>query len=415
MSCVTLLLAILAVGFLIVVHEGGHYFVARWCHMRIERFSIGFGPAILKAQSKKTGTTFQLAPIPFGGFVEIRGMNIAEDIDPDDAHAYPNRPAWQRFVTIFAGPATNYLSAIALAMALYTCHGLDDRVAVDGVLDGFDATSKLQPGDRIRAVNHKQHIVDGPGGLRLLGERVQETSGAPMIITVERGGVERDLTITPQLEDVDILRSRRALDQLEQLAPSLAPYIAAARDTVPLPAWRDNERAQRALDQLAKLVPSLAPYTAAASKRLPAPVWRIGVIQRPDITRVGVVDAARQALHYPVIQTKVIGGMLYGIVFGNDKADPGGPIRMVEELQRQFSQGMVPGIKLLMALSVYLGLFNLLPIPALDGGRLVFLAYELVTRRRANPKIEAMVHMAGIMALAVVMILVLIVDIRRFI
>jgi len=68
-----------------------------------------------------------------------------------------------------------------------------------------------------------------------------------------------------------------------------------------------------------------------------------------------------------------------------------------------------------MALSVYLGLFNLLPIPALDGGRLVFLAYELVTRRRANPKIEAMVHMAGIMALAVVMILVLIVDIRRFI
>ena len=69
-----LIVAIAALGFLIVVHEGGHYFGARWCRMRIERFSIGFGPGLLKRTSKKTGTTFQLAPIPFGGFVEIRGM-----------------------------------------------------------------------------------------------------------------------------------------------------------------------------------------------------------------------------------------------------------------------------------------------------------------------------------------------------
>ena len=72
------LLAILSLAFLIVVHESGHYFVARWCGMRIDRFSIGFGPGILKRKSKKTGTVFQLAPIPFGGFVEIAGMNIAE-------------------------------------------------------------------------------------------------------------------------------------------------------------------------------------------------------------------------------------------------------------------------------------------------------------------------------------------------
>ncbi|CAN5278246.1 hypothetical protein BH11MYX1_BH11MYX1_46480 [soil metagenome] len=70
-------LAILSLAFLIVVHEGGHYFVARWCKMRIDRFSLGFGPGVLKHTSKKTGTIFQLAPIPFGGFVEIRGMNIA--------------------------------------------------------------------------------------------------------------------------------------------------------------------------------------------------------------------------------------------------------------------------------------------------------------------------------------------------
>ena len=140
-----LILAILAVGFLIVVHEGGHYFVARWCSMRIDRFSVGFGPAILKTTSKRTGTTFQLAPIPFGGFVEIRGMNIVEEVDPDDRQAYPNRPAWQRFLTIFAGPATNYLSAVVMAFALYTCHGLEssDRRVVEAVLPGYDAAAKL--------------------------------------------------------------------------------------------------------------------------------------------------------------------------------------------------------------------------------------------------------------------------------
>src|SRR3954467_11052061 len=101
--------------------------------MRIERFSIGFGPGIIKRRSKKTGTTFQIAPIPFGGFVEIRGMNIAEEVDPDDVAAYPNRPAWQRFITIFAGPATNYLSATLLVFLLYTFHGVNSTERWYGV------------------------------------------------------------------------------------------------------------------------------------------------------------------------------------------------------------------------------------------------------------------------------------------
>jgi regulator of sigma E protease len=376
-SSAAIILGILAVGFLIVVHEGGHYFVARWCGMRIERFSVGFGPAILKTASKKTGTIFQLAPIPFGGFVEIRGMNIAEDIDPDDIHAYPNRPAWQRFVTIFAGPATNYLAAMALAMVLFTCHGVDNRVAVEKVLPGYDAAAKLLPGDRIRAVDHRAHFVGE--GLPSLGDRVQATRGAPITVTIERAGVERDISIIPQLK------------------------------------YGENRPIWDALDHLKERAPAFEPILPIAAGGYPRPVWLIGVVQQPDASSVGIVEAAGHALYYPILQTKRIGKMLYGIVFGSEKADPGGPIRMVEELGHQFSRGLVSGIILVMALSVYLGLFNLLPLPALDGGRLVFLAYELITRRRANPKVEATVHMAGILALAVIMILVLIVDIRRII
>lgn len=346
-----ILVAIAALGFLIVVHEGGHYFVARWCGMRIERFSIGFGPGLLKRVSKKTGTTFQLAPIPFGGFVEIRGMNIAEDVDPDDHHAYPNRPVWQRFLTIFAGPATNYLSAIVLAMALFTCHGVDvpHWYGVGRVMPDYDAYGKLEPGDRILEINHIPLFINsGPN----LMDRVNESRGAPLLMTIERDGQRRDVEVKPR-QDKD-----------------------------------------------------------AHGK----PIWRIGLQyeQQQLVVGVGVIAAAERALIYPVEQTKAIGRVLYGIVFGSEKADPGGPIRMVEEFYKAFSAGVVPGINLLMMLSVYLGLFNLLPIPALDGGRLVFLVYEMVTRRRANPKIETMVHMAGIMALGVVMLVVLYIDLKRF-
>jgi regulator of sigma E protease len=113
-----------------------------------------------------------------------------------------------------------------------------------------------------------------------------------------------------------------------------------------------------------------------------------------------------------VKQTALILGGFRDIFTGKEKVDAGGPIRIVGEFKKAFEASWVSGISLIMMLSVYLGLFNLFPLPALDGGRLVFLGYEMVTRRRANPKIETMVHMGGIMVLMVVMLLVLVIDIR---
>lgn len=336
-------LAIVALGFLVVVHEAGHYLVARWCGMHVEKFSIGFGPGLLKRRDKR-GTTFQLAPIPFGGFVEIRGMNIIEDVDPDDARAYPNRPAWQRFVTIFAGPATNYLAAVVLAFGVFTCHGVNSAerwVGVHDVMPNYDAVGKLEPGDRILAVDDVP-LQAGVG--ESLTERVTKKEGAPIKLKVQRAGAEREVTITPRA-DTD----------------------------------KDGKR-----------------------------IFLLGIrpVVQVEVVDIGILDAAGRALEYPVEQTKIIGKGLYDIVTGVEKADPGGPVRIVDEFRKAFSYSWISGIELLMVLSVYLGLFNLLPLPALDGGRLVFLIYEMVTRRRANPKIEAMVHMGGMMVLFTILILV---------
>jgi len=375
--------AIFSLAFLIVVHEGGHYFVARWCGMRIERFSIGFGPGIFKRRSKKTGTIFQIAPIPFGGFVEIRGMNIAEDVDPDDRAAYPNRPAWQRFVTIFAGPATNYLSAMVLAFLLFWLHGVNSSwrwFGVAAVQPGFDAHGKLEVGDRILEVDHKPLMAVGEyrenGHLYTqdsLTGRVAEKKGAPVVITVLRHGKKLDVTITPTLLANPVQEVGLIMD-------------AKLRACCNLPIKHTDPRL------LLGITPS---YDA-------------------DVIDVGIGSAFVGAIEYPVLQTKAIGSGIYHIFTGEEKADPGGPKRIFDEFAKAWQLGFLTGIQLLMALSVYLGLFNLFPLPALDGGRLVFLGYEMVTRRRANPKIEAMVHMGGIMVLGVVMILVTLRDFHVF-
>ena len=378
------LLPAMALAFLIVVHESGHYFVARWCRMKVERFSIGFGPAIPGFKwLSKSGTQFQLAPLPFGGFVEIRGMNILEEVDPEDREAYPNRPAWMRFLTIFAGPATNYLSAIVLAFGLFMCHGVDTTeryYTIAEVMDGFDASAKLKVDDRILAVDGTKIFSHSSSTTPKISTLVNAKEGGPVVLTVRRDGKVFDVPIQPKLGyrgELDywfVGIHDGATKHLLDAPMSARPAIIMARD---------SHKRPRQLFLLGILYSSVA-----------------------DTVDVGFFDSVKRSIMYPIDQTKVIGEGLYKIVTREAPADPGGPGRIMKEFKLALEAGWVYFIRLLMMLSVYLGLFNLLPLPALDGGRLVFLAYELITRRRANAKIEATVHMGGIMILFVVMILV---------
>lgn len=339
---ISLLAIPLALSLLIVAHEAGHYFVARWCGMRVERFSIGFGPALLKWRAKD-GTLFQFAAIPFGGFVEIKGMNIAEEVDPEDREAYPNRPVWQRIATIFAGPFTNYLFAVVLAFILYVSYGVAaGRYAVDSVQPGFDAVGKLEPGDRIVAVGGRL-ITDAE-----LSEATNATQGREVLYTVRRG------------DDVF---------------------------NVPIKAKYDPE-----------------------TKR-----YRIGVVRTEQIAYqpMSVGDASREAVIFPWRHTKAMLAAIHGKFKGKNDLELGGPVEMGAQVKKAVERGVPYVIELLMFLNVAIGLFNLLPLPALDGGRLAFLGYELVTRRRANPRVEMTVMMVGVLALIVLMVFVTYGDIAR--
>jgi regulator of sigma E protease len=362
--------AIVAIGLLIIVHEGGHFLVARWCRMRVDRFSVGFGPAILKWRRK--GTDFVLAPVPFGGYVQIAGMNVADEVEPDDDTAYPNRPVWQRFATIFAGPGTNYLFAVVLAFGLYAIAGTPTGTAwykVTNTNEGYDAHGKLMAGDRILKINDQlvyQAYGDGAQPrLPAVVRQQMDTRGTPLQVTVQRDGREQALAVSPKRAEV---------------ASPLLRY-----------------------------------YTDLCGE--PCHVYHMGVTldAHGDIERepIGVVRSAWAAIQFPVLQTKFVVENLYDWAAGRVEGELTGPVGIVDAMDDQFQFGWIRVVEVLMMLNVYLGLFNLLPLPALDGGRLVFLGYEMATRRRANPRIEATVHMVGIMALLLLMIFVTYKDIAR--
>jgi regulator of sigma E protease len=336
--------AILALGVLIIVHESGHYLVARWCKMRVERFSLGFGPAILKW--KRGETQFQIAPIPLGGFVQITGMNPHEDFDPQDPNVYPNRPTWQRFLTIFAGPFTNLLFSIVLIFVVFATAGVPTtpRYAVDTIVPAAENSGKpvaaegiLQPGDKILAFNDKPIWLNSENGFQA---RVQESKDQPIKLTVLRDDRQLDLMITSQY------------DQKEK-AYRLGIKLGMSRE------------------------------------------WK----------KVGIGIAAVEAFKFPWIKSAEMLGNLVDIVRKKAPPDLHGPVGITRMIASTLTDAIL-ALEFLAFLNVALGLFNLLPVPALDGGRLAFLGYELVTRRRPNPRIEAAIHMVGFVALMLLIVIV---------
>ncbi len=367
MDALTIVGGILGLGLLIVVHEAGHFVVARLCGMRVERFSIGFGPGLLRWRSKG-GTLFQLAPIPFGGFVEIKGMAIAEDVDPDDTAAYPNRPVWQRIATIFAGPGTNYLFAIVLAFLLFTTSGVREGTlyyGVDKLNKDFDAATKLQPGDRLLAINGTPIFLKGPDGKRTeLCVATAAIGDGVARLSIARGGKPMEVEVKTKYDEMKGVK-----DDPNDGTPKVCR----------------------------------------------GPRWRLGIDnwqEQYDRVDVGVFTAAGHAVWYPIQQTRDYFSGIYQVIKGKEKAEVTGPVKMGGFIKKAIEAGWVTALQLMMLLNVLLAIMNLFPLPGLDGGRLAFLGYELVTRRRANPKVETTVHMVGILILMVILVMVTVKECR---
>ena len=330
LSALSVGLAILALGILIIVHEGGHFLIARLSGMRVDRFSIGFGPKLWSF--KRGDTVYQIAMIPLGGFVQIAGLNPGEEnISADDPRAYPNRPVYQRLATIFAGPGTNYLFAAIVMVFVYLVFGVPvpgKSPLVGGLREGKPAAAAgLQLGDELVAIDgNKVTSIDQVAPL------INGSQGRPVHIDLLRDG---------QPKSVDVKAEKDGND------------------------------------------------------------WRIGIEIAPkeEYVKAGVGKAVVEGLRFPYDYSRFILHGFGEIFAGRQKAEFSGPIGIVKVMKRQIALGFKNTLAIIAIISVYLGLFNLLPLPALDGGRIVFLAWEAISRKRVNQKIEQSVHMVGMFVL----------------
>jgi regulator of sigma E protease len=346
MSPAVILVAILGLSVLVIVHEAGHYFAARAFGMRVTRFSIGLGPALVTYRPRNSPTTFQLCAIPFAAYVMIAGMNPADEVDPNDPTMYTNKGVFARIVTIFAGPFANYVAASALIFGLGLTYGWPEAKATEPMIvesvgaDSPASKAGLLAGDVVveangRAIHNVQQLI----------EVTSPRAGMPTVYVIERAGkLLSPMTITPKKTAqggiIGVAAQRVVVQRV--LSPSEAAYLAVA-------------------------------YPYELTKHYLS----------------GIAD---------LIQRRTTEGLT-------------GPVGIGKIVAEQAEKGVFQFIQILVMISVSLGLMNLVPFPALDGGRLVFLGYELITRRRPNERIEATVHAVGVLFLLGVIALVTLRDV----
>lgn len=338
MGAGSMIVAILAVGVLIVFHEAGHFLAARWSGMSVSRFSIGFGPAIAKFE--RGGTVYQIGVLPLGGFVQIDGMSPHDGTDPSDGGSYLNKPFHQKFATILAGPFANYLLAFFLLVAALMAFRFEmlPPVRVTDVQEGSPAAQAgLEQGD----------LVHGAAGddfekLEDFLDVIARSDGAPIPFDVERGGERVVVTITPK----------------------------AVGD-----GWRIG-----------------AGFAGERTQELPG----LGL-------GASIVGAAQTTWAW----TK---GFVVGLASIVDFRQLQGPVGIVKSLSDSISRSGSGALPFIAQISVVLGVANMLPIPGLDGSRLMFLLVGAIRRKPVEPRLEAAIHTVGVLLLLLLLVAVTIKD-----
>jgi regulator of sigma E protease len=320
-------LAVLTV--LVFVHEMGHYLVARWCKVRIQVFSIGFGPEIYGIDDKH-GTRWKFSAIPFGGYVKMFGEQPPDETDPDGPRPMSEedrkvsffcKTLGQRAAIVFAGPAANFLFAIVVLAGLFSLVGQPYTPPDIGkvIENSAAARAGLQDGDVFKRIGDTE-ITRFEQVQRI----VQLSPGQPLKIVVARDGQLHDVTATPDGVEVKRFGSVQRIGQLGVTRPT-GDMVLVRYD----------------------------PFTA---------VWK--ATERTASLTVDIFDALGQ------------------IITGQRTAEElGGPVRIAQISGDMAQAGLVMVIQFAAILSINLGLINLFPIPMLDGGHLVFYGIEAIRGR----------------------------------
>lgn len=353
MNVFYLLICILIIGFLIAIHEFGHFIVAKACGVRVNEFSLGMGPLIWHRQGKETQYSLRLLPV--GGYCAMEG----EDEETDDPRSFQRASAWKRFLILVAGAGFNFLTGLIVVLILYAGVSRYTSTTLAGFMEGFplEGESGLMVGDEILAINGRRVLLYGDISTLLMLENSDHVD-----VTVRRNGeklVQKNLNL--------VLRE----------------------------------------------------YTSGGQK-----VMRYGLLFATE--DVGALDRVRIGLFSTAnFARQVFWGfemLIQGTVGLQDVSGPVGLVSTMTEVGQSsptLLDGLINILYLGAFISVNLSVMNLLPLPALDGGRIFFLLLNgvigLLFRRQIPVKLEGAVHLAGLVLLLVLMGVVAVNDIYKIV
>ena len=346
-TLLTVVIALLVFGFLIFIHEFGHYIFARIFKVKINEFSIGMGPKLVWYDSKKTGIRYAISMLPIGGYVAMAG----EDDESDDPDSFDKKPAWQRFIITFAGAAVNLIAGFIATAILVTMSPIGNTTVakfVDGEEYGFEISSEgsgLMVGDRIIAVDGKKINIPDELSYEIMRRGIK-----PIDITVIRDGVE--VTIPD----------------------------------VVFPGMTEEGQSFGVMD------------------------FKVSRIEK------NIGNVLSQSLQKSFLTVRMCWESIYDLITGRYTfAAVSGPVGISSAIGDAAKMGFASLLSIVALISINLGFMNLLPIPALDGGRLITILVEMITKKKLPKKVEGMINTVGLMALLLLSFVILIKDIIQIV
>jgi len=431
---------LVALGVLVTFHEFGHFWVARRCGVKVQRFSVGFGRALWSRRGKD-GTEYVIAALPLGGYVKMLDEREGDVAPADAPYAFNRQSVWKRIAIVAAGPLANIVLAIVLLWAMLVI-GRPDYAPVVGKAQGLAAQAGLQAGDTIRAVDGRATPTWSEAAVAL---SVAALDRAPVALRVQRlDGSEQTRTIPFQRMPAGFDETRAVeaagLTPRHFLLPAMVGTVSEG-----LPAWGVLAEGDRIIaidaapvasfDQIAPLVQALGERGGSGMVEVERDGERLALeltpVQRrnPDASRswllgVGNNRASEAPAHDAVLRYNPLAavpaaagqawqlgrdslGMLWRMLNGSASVqNVSGPITIARYANASAQLGVAWFLNFLALLSVSLAIINLLPVPVLDGGHLLYYLIELATGRPLGERAMAvgqylgLAFIAGLMGLA---------------
>lgn len=448
---------IVALGVLVTFHELGHYWAARWCGVKVLRFSVGFGKPLWMRRDRN-GTEWVVAAIPLGGYVRMLGehdlIDRKTEVSAEErAQSHDHKPVGQRMLISFAGPFANFVLCVALFWVMFVI-GRPDYAPVVGQVEGVAAQGGLRRGDTLLAIGERETPTWTEASMALATAAIDRGQVPVRVRTA--AGVETtrrfDFSGVPKGEPLEQVFGRIGILPRHQMRPAVVESVTpgsasegklrsgdriVAIDGTPVEFWADiaplvariGPRGGGTVD----LLRDGAPLTLTLAPRLqrqpgaPAtsePSWLLGVAQPPvpkaakdAVLRYGPLEAVPASLR----ETRFKAGELFGmfkLAFTGKLAVKdtfSGPIGIGRAANAYARNGLAWYLSLLAALSLSIGILNLLPIPVLDGGHLLYYLIELAKGRPLSDRAMAAGQYVGLVLLLGLMGLAFYNDLQRLI